>query len=698
MLILAKLKTKQQIILMKYFNKIHILLPYKENFFHKSSGAVSLYVSELLSKSIYKKDISVHGLAKKNTKSLNKNFIPIKTSFNPIFSKTKTYLNSYLNSIKNNNPELIEVHNRPSYINFLLSKTSSKIIIFFHNDPLSMQGSETVDERISIIENCSFVLFNSEYIKNCFFNGIDSIKYLDKFNIIYNSTNPLKKFPNKKKIITFVGKLNHAKGYDIYTNAIKFILKKFPDYKSIAIGDEKRKKIFFNHQNFKELGFVRNVKVIEILKKTDIAVIPSRWQEPFGRTALEATRCGCYTICSNKGGLTETSDHAIFIDNINAKKLINSISYAIKNYKEKRKKQILSFKYIKHKIKNNSAKLDSIRKILLKKPEFNKRILNIYNIGIKLNHRLFNISIGKKFSNGFIKNGFDVIEISDRDYYKNHKFDDYLIETIKNFQPSILLFGHSKVINTLLLSKIKINFPHIVICEWNEDYLGPYGPDSVKNFKNLKSRENFVDLFFVTTNPKYLLDKLKNCFYLPIPVDKNIEKEQQFRKKNHYDLFFGLSHGVNRGALKSNKTDERESFLNKIINENKFNCNFFGINKIEPIWSNKFYEEIKKCNMGLNLSRGKPVSLYSSNRLASYMGNGLLVFIDIKTGFKKFFSSNEVVYYKNYNDLIKKISFYKKNDNLRKLVAKNGYKKYFKLFNSKKVTHNMLRIIKKFYK
>lgn len=245
--------------------------------------------------------------------------------------------------------------------------------------------------------------------------------------------------------------------------------------------------------------------------------------------------------------MNETSDHAIFIDNLDSTKLINSISYAIQNYKQKRKKQILSFKNIKHKIKNNSKKLDSIRKILLKKPKLNKRILNIYNVGIKSNHRLFNISIGKKFTTGFIKNGYDVIEISDRDYHNKNKFDNYLFETIKNFEPSILFFGHSKIIDTLLLSKIKKNYPFITICEWNEDYLGPHGPDNVKNFKNLKIREPFVDIFFVTTNPKYLLGKLKNSYYLPVPVDKNIEKEQQFRKTNVYDLFFGLSHGVNGG-------------------------------------------------------------------------------------------------------------------------------------------------------
>ena len=40
--------------------------------------------------------------------------------------------------------------------------------------------------------------------------------------------------------------------------------------------------------------------------------------------------------------------------------------------------------------------------------------------------------------------------------------------------------------------------------------------------------------------------------------------------------------------------------------------------------------------MGLNLSRGLPTKHYSSNRIASLMGNGLLVFIDKKVkNFKK---------------------------------------------------------------
>ena len=85
--------------------------------------------------------------------------------------------------------------------------------------------------------------------------------------------------------------------------------------------------------------------------------------------------------------------------------------------------------------------------------------------------------------------------------------------------------------------------------------------------------------------------------------------------------------------------------------------------------------------MGLNLSRGKPTKYYSSNRIASIMGNGLLTFVDKKVELSDFFNQNEIVFYSNLNELSDKIIFYSKNDKLRKKIAINGKKKYFKLFN-----------------
>ena len=76
----------------------------------------------------------------------------------------------------------------------------------------------------------------------------------------------------------------------------------------------------------------------------------------------------------------------------------------------------------------------------------------------------------------------------------------------------------------------------------------------------------------------------------------------------------------------------------------------------------KFLKTLTNYKMGINLSRGNPVKYYSSDRIAQYMGNGLLTFIDIKTQLNKIINNNEAVFYKNFNDLIKKILFYKENN------------------------------------
>ena len=90
--------------------------------------------------------------------------------------------------------------------------------------------------------------------------------------------------------------------------------------------------------------------------------------------------------------------------------------------------------------------------------------------------------------------------------------------------------------------------------------------------------------------------------------------------------------------------------------------------------------------MGLNLSRGLPTKYYSSNRIASLMGNGLLTFIDKKTQLGDIFKKNEIISYENLDDLANKINFYKKNDHERKKIAKNGKDKYFKIFNETKIS------------
>ena len=72
------------------------------------------------------------------------------------------------------------------------------------------------------------------------------------------------------------------------------------------------------------------------MNKSSISVVPSKWEEPFGRTALEATSRGCATIISNKGGLPETTKQAIILKNLDDNNLYKQIKFLIKNKKKEK--------------------------------------------------------------------------------------------------------------------------------------------------------------------------------------------------------------------------------------------------------------------------------------------------------------------------------------------------------------------------
>ena len=70
---------------------------------------------------------------------------------------------------------------------------------------------------------------------------------------------------------------------------------------------------------------------------------------------------------------------------------------------------------------------------------------------------------------------------------------------------------------------------------------------------------------------------------------------------------------------------------------------------------------IANAKMGLNLSRGEAIKYYSSDRITQIVGNGLVCLIDEKTQYRDFFSNDEMVFYKNLNDLSEKIRKIPKN-------------------------------------
>ena len=93
--------------------------------------------------------------------------------------------------------------------------------------------------------------------------------------------------------------------------------------------------------NANVLGFWITI-MLKIFKKTSIAVACSRWEEPFGRTSLEASANGCAVIITNKGGLPETVTNAKIFEKLNAKTLEKTIINLIKNSKLRTKSRTIT--------------------------------------------------------------------------------------------------------------------------------------------------------------------------------------------------------------------------------------------------------------------------------------------------------------------------------------------------------------------
>ena len=519
---------------------------------------------------------------------------------------------------------------------------------------------------------------------------------LNKSEICYQSTSKVSvNFKKKKKLITFIGKLNTAKGFDIFGKAIIKILNKHNDWKAYIIGDEPREKIFFKHKNIINLGFKTNDFILNFLKKVSISVVCSRWDEPFGRTSLEAASRGSAVIISNRGGLPETSVSAIKLDTLNddelykkISKLITDRNWLVKNQKSNYRNFYLTHSYVA-KILDDIRKNFFIKKINLKSQKILK-IMHITNFNYRFDGRL-HYNTGRRINNGFVRLGHNVLTVSDRDIIHNNKSINDLtgkkslqlsiINNYNNFKPDLVVLGHADNVSNETLNLIKKN--KTLISQWFLDPLGRYGPDYSNNKSRILEKSNIIDCTFLTTDPKSLDFNIKNSFYIPNPCDASFEVLDNYSKDCDNDLFFAMSHGVHRGQLKKGKIDDREIFIKKLVKLNKkITFDIYGMLNSQPIWAGDFINKVSNSSMGLNLSRGKPIKYYSSDRIAQLMGNGLLTFVDKETCLSDYFTKEEIVTYSDIDDLSYKLNKYKRDKRQCKRIAKNGKKKYFKYFNS----------------
>ena len=119
--------------------KIFVILPYKEFIKPNLAGAVSIYVNDTINLSKYNKKIKI----------ISSDYNPKKKIF-----KNKNYILDFCKKYHRNKIDIIEIHNRPEYLRHIKKYfPKTKIILYFHNNPLTMRFSSSNNEREFIMNN-----------------------------------------------------------------------------------------------------------------------------------------------------------------------------------------------------------------------------------------------------------------------------------------------------------------------------------------------------------------------------------------------------------------------------------------------------------------------------------------------------------------------------------------------------------------
>jgi glycosyltransferase involved in cell wall biosynthesis len=149
-----------------------------------------------------------------------------------------------------------------------------------------------------------------------------------KVTTVHNAVEPLNseieaitsKKGTKDKVITFLGRITMQKGPEYFVEAAARVLKKSDNVRFVMAGngDMMNQMIRLTAQRnisdkFHFTGFMKGTQVYEVLKSSDVYVMPSV-SEPFGISPLEAMQCGVPSIISKQSGCAEILNKAIKTD------------------------------------------------------------------------------------------------------------------------------------------------------------------------------------------------------------------------------------------------------------------------------------------------------------------------------------------------------------------------------------------------
>jgi UDP-glucose:(glucosyl)LPS alpha-1,2-glucosyltransferase len=305
---------------------VSIVLPHREWFGPESAGAIAMVVRRIAAApSRYR--VVVAGPPLRGESFPGIGFLPIRVPLWLPVSRRHGYTLMLARALARLPPGPIEVHNKPD-IAMALARLFPRrpVSLFLHNDPRAMRGARSPRARERLLRRLAAVVTVSDFLRRALLDEVESTRARAPL-VIHNALD-LAALPAplpadaREELILFAGRVVPDKAPDAFVAACARALPQLPGWRAEIIGVDgfwadapdspfiRTLRPAAARAGVAMLGFRPHEAVLQAMARAAIVVVPSRWEEPFGLTALEAMGCGAALACSGRGGLAEVADGA----------------------------------------------------------------------------------------------------------------------------------------------------------------------------------------------------------------------------------------------------------------------------------------------------------------------------------------------------------------------------------------------------
>ena len=303
----------------------------------------------------------------------------------------------------------------------------------------------------------------------------------------------------------------------------------------------------------------------------------------------------------------------------------------------------------------------------------------------------FQHSVEHKITNGLIRNGHAVATFSDRDVARagtllghrafggpaaNRAFRAFC----RGVEPELILLGHANTLTAATLAELKSDLPGVRILQYNVDPLF-----ETENVATILSKIDVVDATLITSagealRPFYRPGKFLG--FMPNPVDFSIERGRNDERRDlPYDLFYACGNERDPRFVCGREWTSVDLIAHITREAPGLRILSPGVNGQPQVAGGAYQRALESAAIGLNVSKRNDFLLYSSDRIAQLVGNGLATMVDRATGYEQLMAEGEFAYFSTIDELVAKLLKLAGDSVYRQSVAAAGRARYHELFN-----------------